>query len=154
MNTITIPCFLARAGYNDVFEAWGVPKNHIVYFFHKPDLNTYHGPFCMNEYYDVASLKVQLGCGMLYLISTIEDGFSFLMTLREAQLDDLRDGRYLRNGYTYYVMEDDGEEHLEGPFYLNPNTNKDILEDQLNAKALYIVAEKQDFTPYDVQHSA
>jgi len=153
MKTITIPAVIIPCRITDVFETWGAPKANTVYFFYKKAFNEFHGPFCLHPYYEMEGLKVQFGQGMLYRISTKEPGYQFEMQLRQAHLDDLRDGIYLRHNYTYYLLED--PETVTGPFFLSPETDKELLARQLNERIIYVVADKQSFTPFgDVQHSA
>lgn len=160
MTTVSIPAVLSRSYFDDVFVpvysngliTERILKTNTVYFYRNLEDNTFHGPCCFHSESVFEEIKLFLCLGMIYMISIKEAGFSFSLDLREAELDDLRDGRFLRYGYPYYVREN--EETLDGPFVLNRNTDKELLDRQLASQSIYVVAEKQSFTPLKIQHSA
>lgn len=155
MSSLAIPVTIAPAKSGDCFfQESGISKvrEHRLYFFQKLD-GSFRGPFYLHDGYDVVELSIQQHAGYIYML--VEDNatdFTFLINLEPAHADDLKDGKRLRYGYCYWLRPDN--DHVEGPFFLSPDTDVQLLARQLRSGHLLKAAAQQNFNPYKFQHSA
>jgi hypothetical protein len=154
MKNIAIPATIAPAMKPEMFDATETPRSNVMYFFYKSTGDkSFHGPFYMHDGFDIVELDCQLRDGMIYTLAQgMEEGFTFLLNLRPAHADDLKDGKNLRRGYLYYIREE--VDFVDGPFALTSNTDIELLAMNLRANKIFVPAKEQTFTPYSAQHSA
>lgn len=154
MKTLSIPATIVPARFEEIFDEWQNPRRNRLYFFYKPKEQCFAGAFYLHEDYFVDELFAQLTDGMIYTLNYgAVGGYCFLLQLRQAMPDDLKDGTQLRSGFQYYIHPEPGV--IEGPFILGSMTDTELTAYYLKFEMLYVVSEKQDFTPYqDLQHTA
>lgn len=154
MKTLSIPATIVPAKFEEIFDEWQNPRSNRLYFFYKTKERRFAGAFYLHEDYFVDELFAQFTDGMIYTLDYGGvAGYSFILQLRQATDTDLKDGKQLRYGYQYYVHPE--PEVIEGPFVLNSITDTSLIAYYLKFAMLYVVSEKQDFTPYqNLQHTA
>ena len=149
---IQIPAVIRPAEKAELFGANDVPFKNAVFFSKKNDETCFYGPYHVLKDLNQDNFIHRYIFRELYVIATEGTGFCFLMNLRIADRDDLIDHIKLRINYTYYVR--DQEDSIDGPYFLNSETDLHEIAELLTKKAIYVVAEKQSFTPFSLEKSA
>ena len=152
MNYIQIPAVIRPALSSELFGANDTPYRNALFFSKKNDETLFYGPYHVTECVNQSRFIHRYIFRELYVIVTEGEGFSFLMNLRVADKDDMLDGIYLRVNYLYYVKE--SEDVIDGPYFLTNETDPYGIAALINKNQIYVVAEKQSFTPFSLEKSA
>ena len=152
MNYIQIPAVIRPALSTELFGANDTPYRNALFFSKKKDETLFFGPYHVVEGVNESNFIHRYIFRELYVIVTEGEGFSFLMNLRVADKDDMLDGIYLRVNYSYYIKESD--DVIDGPHVLSHDTDPYQIAALINKNMIYVVAEKQSFTPFSLEKSA
>lgn len=152
METIQIQAVIRPARQSELFGDKDMPFRNALYFTKKTAESQFYGPYIVLEHIETACFINKYIFRELYVITTEESGFNFLMNLRPADKDDMLDGLYLRINYTYYIKDADGD--LEGPHILTNETDPYYIAALITKNSLYVVDEKQSFAPFSIVKSA
>jgi hypothetical protein len=151
MTTIQIPAVIRPALKEELFGVNDTPFKNAIYFIKNTVTEKYQGVFYVHDVI-LEEFIARYIYRQLNVIVTEGEGFCFLMNLRLGDKYDVLEGIYLRVNYSYYVME--SENVVEGPFRITNETDPFEIAAFIKSNSLYVVAENQSFTPYQLQKSA
>jgi hypothetical protein len=152
MENIQILAVIRPALQSELFGDKDTPFKNALFFTKKTRESIFYGPYIVLDHVNLERFIDLYIFRELYVITTEESGFSFLMNLRQADKDDMLDGIYLRVNYSYYIKENEGD--MEGPYVLTNETDPYYIAGLINTKSIYVVAEKQSFCPFSLEKSA
>ena len=152
MEKIKIPAVIRPALQSELFGKLDTPFSNVVFFIKNRNSGQFEGPYNFYDGYDQDEFIHRFIFRELYVIVTECEGYNFLLNLRIADKYDMLEGLYLRENYLYYVKESD--DIVSGPFYLSLESDPHEIAALVNKKAIYVIDNNQDFTPYQLKKSA